>query len=180
MMGITTTFAGNVTNNGEIFTASNSSTIFSGQVTGDDGEVANFTGAGAFRLEGNLVAESVSISEGTMLLLGSASSVDRIDGEGTLWVCDDAALTAGSLHVDTLTIGGSADMHASSLSTVPEPSSLILFGICAIFIGTQVNNVGSFMRFMPRIRPSDGRPRDIHILPLNNLLICGRRRKPAA
>ena len=81
------------------------------------------------------VSGTTTIEAGTTLQLDSASAatLDVVVGTGTLAVCNGTSLTATSIQVDTLRIGG-APLTPPAASTVPEPSSFVLLALAGMAV----------------------------------------------
>jgi T5SS/PEP-CTERM-associated repeat protein/autotransporter-associated beta strand protein len=87
------------------------------------------------KTSGNATAATLNIDNaGTILVSTGSQNVGAISGTGITQVIGSAKLTAQSIIQNSLTIGGTgagfADMaEASSMSEVPEPSTVILFAM---------------------------------------------------
>jgi autotransporter-associated beta strand protein len=94
----------------------------------DDGEtptVLKLTG------ETNLGSAVIGAADTLELASGTANAIGSVTGDGTLHVTDETTLTATTIAVDTLVIGGAP--HAAA-AAVPEPSVFALLAIAGIVI----------------------------------------------
>jgi autotransporter-associated beta strand protein len=113
---------------GAIETAEN--LTFSGSVVGiGDGGLTK-DGIGTLTLTGSVeYAGSTVINAGTLAFSDNVATVADISGSGSLAVYGTAVLTATSIQVDTLTIGGTG---GAALAAVPEPTTLVLLALAGI------------------------------------------------
>jgi autotransporter-associated beta strand protein len=95
------------------------------------------TGAGTMSILGNLTyTGNTDIQNGTLEIATATpitlNTVTGASSAGTLKVCDGATLTATSIQVDTLVIGGLATAASSaSVAAVPEPGTLVMLVLAA-------------------------------------------------
>jgi fibronectin-binding autotransporter adhesin len=126
----TLTITGDVTGGGGLNINGDTST---GTLFLDGGK--SYTGntlvsAGTLALTGSGAIGSALITVNTSLnVLDGAHTVNAIGGAGTVSVLDGASLTATSISVNALNIGGSAAAASASAAAVPEPSAWLLLVI---------------------------------------------------
>jgi hypothetical protein len=71
---------------------------------------------------------------------GLTTTLSTVSGLGNLTVVDGSALTATSINVDTLTIGGPAASAGLVVNTVPEPGTFVLLALAGLSL------VGAYLR----------------------------------
>jgi hypothetical protein len=81
--------------------------------------------------ETNLGSAVIGAADTLELASGTANAIGSVIGEGTLHVTDETTLTATTIAVDTLVIGGAPTAAATA---VPEPSVFALLAIAGIAI----------------------------------------------
>jgi autotransporter-associated beta strand protein len=73
------------------------------------------------------------INTGTLAINnGAANTLHAISGAGSLSVLGTSSLTATSINVDTLTIGGTGGAASPIVNTVPEPGTLVLLALAGM------------------------------------------------
>jgi autotransporter-associated beta strand protein len=94
------------------------------------------TTGGVVTLSGPLTyAGNTDIQAGTLEIAGTATLTTITGSDGALTVCTGASLTAASIQVDTLTIGGAPTHTPPLAATVPEPCSIVLLALAGMMIG---------------------------------------------
>jgi autotransporter-associated beta strand protein len=87
---------------------------------------------------------NTDIQAGTLQLdIKGSATLSTVTGAGALSVCDGTSLTATSIVVDTLSIGGTPVVisgGAASVMAVPEPGTFVLLVLAGLGL------VGAFMR----------------------------------